>query len=170
MQEMVNPDDVLQFQGSQAPQKFSQGGRFGEVFQAQEVVEAIVVMENSGRGDAFHTSYHGIKYSQDQVGWMVDGLSSSPTDMSFEDMPEIQFSTKSLKDEHSTIVSKRRIFEEKIDISDTFSHLTNMHPVGAFLAEYFDGLNYNSFSSEILISLSQKHKFFAFFQELYLFL
>jgi len=76
-------------------------------------------------------------------------------------MFEIQFSTKSLKKEHSTVVGQGGVLEEKIDISDTLSHLINMHPVGAFLAEHFDKLNYNSFSSEILI-FSSLLKFILF--------
>jgi hypothetical protein len=132
MQEVVNPDDFFQLPSIQTFQEFPQRSRIGEIFESQQTLEPIVVMENSGAGDTFHTSYHGIKNSQDQVGWMVDGLSSSPMNIAFEDTFEIQFSTKPLEEEHSAMVGKRGILEEKIDISDTFSHLPNMHPVGAF--------------------------------------
>jgi len=165
MQEVVNLDNIFQFPNSQAFQESPQGRRLGELLESQQTLKAVVVMKNSSAGDAFHASYHSIKNSQNQVGWMVEGLSSFPVNIPLQDMFEIQFSTESLKKEHSAIVGQSGILEEKIDISDTLSHLTNMHPVGAFLAEHIDWLDCNSFSSEIPILLSQKHKFLAFFQD-----
>ena len=167
MQEVVNLDDIFQFPNSQAFQEFPQGRRPGEILESQQTLKAVVVMKNSSAGNTFHASYHSIKNSQNQVGWMVEGPSSFPVSIPLQDMFEIQFSTESLKKEHSAVVGQSRILEEKIDISDTFSHLTNMHLQGAYLAEHIDWLDYNSFSSEIPILLSQKHKFLAFFQDNY---
>jgi len=163
-QQIVNPDNSFQFQRIDALEEFSQGGRLGEILQSQQSLKTTVVMKNSRIGNTSHTSHHRINNRQNQLGRMVIATSVLPMDMSLEEPFQIQFSTKLVEKEHSAKVSKRWILEEKLEFSNTFSHLTDSVLIGRFLSYLFYEGYYTSFSSEIPILLSQKHKLLPFFQ------
>jgi len=164
-QQIVNPDNSFQFQRIDALEEFSQGGRLGEILQSQQSLKTTVVMKNSRIGNTSHTSHHRINNRQNQLGRMVIATSVLPMDMSLEEPFQIQFSTKLVEKEHSAKVSKRWILEEKLEFSNTFSHLTDSVLIGRFLSYLFYEGYYTSFSSEIPILLSQKHKLLPFFQD-----
>jgi hypothetical protein len=163
-QEVVRSDNPLQFRRTQTFQEFPQGGRLGKILQAQEMLKTVVVMQDFGVGDAFHPCYHRIEESQDQFGRMVKADSAPPSNMPLKESFEIQFSAKSLKNEHSAEERKGRILEGKPDIFDEFSHMTNRHPRGARLSGHFYSPDYNIFSSVIAILLLQKCQNSPFFQ------
>jgi hypothetical protein len=95
---------------------------------------------------------------------MVKADSAPPSNMPLKESFEIQFSAKSLKNEHSAEERKGRILEGKPDIFDEFSHMTNRHPRGARLSGHFYSPDYNIFSSVIAILLLQKCQNSPFFQ------
>jgi len=95
---------------------------------------------------------------------MVNTGSALPADRALKDTSEFQFSAKSLKNKHSTVMSKGGILEGKLDIPDTFSHMPNEHLEGAFLSEWFQSLDYSTFSSETQKLLLQKYGNSPFFQ------
>ena len=163
-QQIVNPDNSFQFQMIEVFEEFSQGGRFGGILQSQQSLKTTVVMKNSRIGNTPHTSHHRINNRQNQLGRMVIATSALPMDMSLKEPFQIQFSTKLVEKKHSAEVSKRWVLEEKLEFSDTFAHLTDSVLIGRFLSYLVYEGYYTSFSSEIPILLSQKHRFLPFFQ------
>jgi hypothetical protein len=128
------------------------------------MLETVVVMQDFGVGNALHSCYHRVDKSQDQFGWMIKTASAFPENMPLEDAPQVQFSAKPLKNEHSAEERKGGILEGKPDIFDEFSHLPEMHPVGARLSDHFYSPNYTIFSSVIVLLLLQKRRNSPFFQ------
>lgn len=132
-QEIVYPDDSSHLQGSQALEEFSQGGRFGEGLQPQQILKTVVVMKNSSVGDALHSNHHSVNNRQDEFGGMIHAASPIPGNIVLQITLQAQLSTKALEEKHSSKESQARILEGNIDIPYTPWHSSQIPLKVSFL-------------------------------------
>jgi hypothetical protein len=123
-QEVVYADNSLRLGKAYPFQESSQGGRLRKLFQPQQFLEATIVLDYLSIENTPHPRNHGINQTLQEFDWMIDTASALPAGMPLQCPFEVQLSTKSLKNNHSSKVSQPWILEGKCDFSDAFSHYT----------------------------------------------
>ncbi len=164
-QEVVDTDNAFQFFWGDAFQKFPQGGRLGEIFQTQDTPEAAVVVKNLGIVNPPDSGDHAVNKRQYHFCGLIQAGLPLPRNISLQKAPQIQFSAKSLKKQHTSEVRQPCFPEGKPDISDTFGHLTISSLNGRFLSKRNYRVYHTSSSSKLQTFLCKNLAFLAFFQD-----
>ena len=153
-QQIVHTDNALKLRQTYSLQEFSQGRRFREIFQSQQLLEATIVLDNPGIEDTSHPRDHRINHALQEFDWMINTASSLPSGMPLQYSFEAQLSTKPLENNHSSEVGQSLILEGKRDFSDTFAHYTKTLLLVMFPRQVNYRTNYKAFSSTIPTFLS----------------
>jgi len=118
----VDFGDAFDFLCAQTLEKFSQSGYPRKIAKSKKFLKTTVVCQYPGVGNSFETSYHSVKNAKNQVCGMIVAGAPVPWNIGLKKTLYLQFSTKVLKKEHSTIVGKCSVIEGKFNLSYTFRH------------------------------------------------
>lgn len=163
-QDVVNVDQPTQFRRRQAFEKFPQGRSLWEALQPKECLQVSIVRQNSRLGNSFHPSDHAVENAHEQLRWMIITAASLPGNVPLQLSLQIQFSTKLLKKNHSTIVRQTWILEGEFDFLQSFAHLTESSLLVRFVSDINNTYDYRWLSSIILAFLTHNSRYSRFFQ------
>ena len=123
-QEVVDFRDSFELFGTDTFQKIPQGCFGWETIQSQKSLERAIVRKNPGVRNSFETSDHSINQTQQEFRSLVSVVPPLPGNVALEQTLQIQFSTKLLKKDHTSVVSDGSFLEGNFDFLETFCHLT----------------------------------------------
>ncbi len=164
-QEVVDTHDSFQFFRGNTFQEFPQGGRLGKIFQTQKAFETTVVLKNLGVVDALDSGDHTVNQRQYHFCGLIQAGLPLPWNIPLQETPQIQFSAKPLKKQHTGEVRQTCFPEGELDISDAFGHLTITSLNGRFLSERNYMTYYTFLSSVFQIFLGRNLAFLALIQD-----
>ena len=167
-QQVVHTDNTLQLRQTYPLQEFSQSRRLREILQPQQLLETTIVLDRPGIENTPHSCHHRINHTLQEFYGMIPAVSAAPQDIGLEEPLQLQFSTKPLKNNHSSEVSQTLILEGKCNISYPFGHPAQILLLVRLLQYMSDRDNYNVSSSVMLIFLIVNCGYSPFFQDYFL--
>ncbi len=105
-----------------AVQKTTQGRRVRKRIQTQQRKERTIVLQNLGFADPPKSRDQDVEHRQEQVGWLEVSTSVGDSQVSLQQPPKAEASTKTLDQHQPTEVSQVGVLERKLQCSQAFSH------------------------------------------------
>ncbi len=164
-QQVVHMDNTLQLRQTYSLQEFSQGRRLRKLLQTQQLLETTVVLDRPGVEDTAHSCNHRINHTLQEFYGMIPAVSAIPQNIGLKEPLQLQFSTKPLKNDHSSKVGQGLILEGECNISYPFGHPAQILLIVRFLQCMSDGDNYSVSSSIIPTFLIVNYGNSPFFQD-----